>query len=203
MKKPDYFQESLDYLSKKDVKLSILIETHQDFDFGRDKTALESLLGSIVSQQISVKAAASIWQRILGLVGEITTEAILNTGTDKLRACGLSGRKAQYFVNIAQHFQAHSIHNECHWQRRQYSDIYDELIQIKGVGPWTIEMFGMFYLMEPDIFPVKDIGIIRAINQLYSSGEKDLEMGRIVEISNQWRPYRTSASLLLWRSVDN
>ena len=203
MKKPDYFQESLDYLSKKDDKLSILIEIHQDLDFGRDKTALESLLGSITSQQISIKAAASIWQKIINLVGEITTEAILNTGTDKLRTCGLSGRKAQYFVNIAQHFQTHSIHNECHWQCRQYSDIYDELIQIKGVGPWTIEMFGMFYLMEPDIFPLKDIGIIRAINRLYSDGNIELEVSRIIEISNNWKPYRTAASLFLWCSIDN
>jgi DNA-3-methyladenine glycosylase II len=81
--------------------------------------------------------------------------------------------------------------------------VCDELISIKGVGPWTAQMFGMFYLMEPDIFPFKDLGIIRAINQLYSSPDKDLEMREIIDISNQWQPYRTIASLFLWRSVDN
>ncbi|MCS5591582.1 MAG: hypothetical protein NZ775_03540 [Gammaproteobacteria bacterium] len=203
MKKPDYWQKSLDYLCHKDKKLAIIINKYNDCAFSADKSALESLLGSITSQQISVKAAASIWQRVVSLVGEITAPNVINAGADKLRQCGLSGRKAQYFVNIAEHFRAHQVYDKSHWKNRDYSNVYDELIQIKGVGPWTIEMFGMFYLMEKDILPLKDVGIIRAINQLYSGGNKGLEISEIIEISNRWSPYRTIASLFLWRSIDD
>ena len=203
MKKCDYWQESVEYLCKIDEKLASIIESANNLEPSKDKTALESLLGSIVSQQISVKAAASIWQKVTELVGDITTDGIIATGADNLKACGLSGRKADYFINIAQHFRDNNIDEENHWHDRQYSDVYDELIQIKGVGPWTIEMFGMFYLMEQDILPLKDLGIIRAINQLYNESNVELEMTEILNISNKWRPYRTVASLYLWHSVDN
>ena len=203
MKKPDYWYESLDYLCQHDEKLATIIDTHNDYVFSADKSALESLLGSIVSQQISVKAAASIWQRIVDLVGEITASKVIAVGVENLRLCGLSGRKAQYFLNIAEHFHKNQIDDKSYWNNRDYSNIYDELIQIRGIGPWTIEMFAMFFLQEPDILPLKDLGIIRAINRLYSDGNNDLEMSEIIEISNQWQPYRTVVSLFLWRSVDN
>jgi DNA-3-methyladenine glycosylase II len=203
MKKPDYWQESLDYLCNKDEILAIIIEKQNNHAFGKDKSALESLLGSIVSQQISVKAAASIWARITEVVGEITTANLLTVGFDKLRTCGLSNQKAQYFINIAEHFKASKINDASHWQNRDYAGVVEELTSIKGVGPWTAQMFGMFYLLEPDIIPLKDVGIIRAINRLYSDGNIELEVSRIIEISNNWKPYRTVASLFLWRSIDN
>jgi len=203
MKKPDYWQESLDYLCQKDKNMAKIINKHNNDVFSTEKNALESLLGSIVSQQISVKAAASIWGRIVDLVGKITTSNVIAAGVDKLRSCGLSNQKAQYFVNIAEHFKIKKINGTSHWQHRDYSEIVEELTSIKGVGPWTAQMFGMFYLQEKDIFPLKDIGIIRAINRLYSDGVNDLEMSEIIEISNHWKPYRTIASVFLWRSIDN
>jgi len=202
MKKPHYWQESLDYLCNKDEALATVIKNNNDCVLTERKNALESLLGSIVAQQISIKAAASIWGRVVNVVGEITTTNVLKAGFDKLRACGLSNQKAQYFINIAEHFKTHKINDASHWQNRDYSEIVTELTSIKGVGPWTAQMFGMFYLLEPDIFPLKDLGIIRAINQLYSSGDKDLDMSAIINISNQWQPYRTVASLFLWRFID-
>jgi DNA-3-methyladenine glycosylase II len=203
MKKPDYWHESLDYLCSKDEILAKIIKKHNDCVLAARSNALESLLGSIVAQQISVKAAASIWARIANVVGEITTENVLGAGFDQLRACGLSNQKAQYFINIAEHFKANKINDSSHWQNRHYGEIVTELTSIKGVGPWTAQMFGMFYLLQPDIFPLKDLGIIRAINRLYSDGNTDLEMSEIMEISNQWQPYRTVAALFLWCSVDN
>ncbi|MGE4595127.1 MAG: hypothetical protein AAEF23_06405 [Gammaproteobacteria bacterium] len=202
MKKPDYWHESLDYLCNKDEILAKIIKKHNDCVLVARSNALESLLGSIVAQQISVKAAASIWGRIIDVVGEITTANVLEAGFDKLRACGLSNQKTQYFINIAEHFKANKINDASHWQNRDYGEIVTELTSIKGVGPWTAQMFGMFYLLQPDIFPLKDLGIIRAINQLYSSGDKDLEMSEIINISNQWQPYRTVAALFLWRFID-
>ena len=203
MKKPDYWHESLDYLCNKDEKLAKVIKNNNDYVLTARENALESLLGSIVAQQISVKAAASIWARIIDVVGEITTSNVLGAGFDKLRACGLSNQKAQYFINIAEHFKTNKIKDTSHWQNRDYGGIVTELTSIKGVGPWTAQMFGMFYLLEPDILPFKDLGIIRAINQLYSSSDKDLEMSEIIDISNQWQPYRTVAALFLWRFIDN
>jgi len=202
MKKPHYWQESIEYLCNKDEKLAKVINNNNDCVLTARENALESLLGSIVAQQISVKAAASIWQRIVDVVGEITTANVLKAGFDKLRACGLSNQKTQYFINIAEHFKTNKIDDASHWENRNYSVIVTELTSIKGVGPWTAQMFGMFYLLEPDIFPLKDLGIIRAINRLYSDRNTDLEMSEIIEISNQWLPYRTVAALFLWRFID-
>ena len=203
MKKTDYWQESLDYLCNKDKKLAKIIEKNRDYTIINEKSALESLLGSIVSQQISVKAAASIWQKIVTTVGEITPSSVLEIGVENLRLCGLSNQKAQYFVNIAQHFQDHQIIDKSYWDNRDYADVYKELIQIKGVGPWTIDMFGMIYLDEKDIFPLKDLGIVRAIHQLYAKDDCKLNLEQMQKIGDNWRPYRTVASLFLWRSVDD
>ena len=203
MKKPDYWQESIDYLRKKDKKLAKIIDKNKNYSLNSDKNSLESLLRSIVSQQISLKAAASIWQRIINLVDTATAHNILKAGAEELKTCGLSAQKAQYFINIAKHFKKNQINDKLYYSNRSYAEISDELIQIKGIGPWTVEMFAMFFLQEPDIMPLKDLGIIRAINQLYSVDGKDLEMAKIIAISNQWRPYRTVACLFLWLVVDN
>jgi len=99
-------------------------------------------------------------------------------------------------------FIANNIENNAYWEGRNYLSIYEELITIKGIGPWTAEMFGMFHLLEKDIFPLKDVGVIRAMNQLYNNGKK-LEIDRIIEISDTWRPYRSVACWFLWRSIDS
>ena len=85
---------------------------------------------------------------------------------------------------------------------RSYQSIYDELITIKGIGPWTAEMFGMFYLLEKDIFPIKDIGIIRAMNQVYGNEGEALDLNEIIKIADKWKPYRSVACWFLWRSID-
>ena len=84
---------------------------------------------------------------------------------------------------------------------QNYQEIFAELVQIKGIGKWTIEMFAIFYLLEPDIFPVKDLGLIRAINNLYSK-DKPLSAEEIIALAEKWRPYRTAATFFLWRSID-
>ena len=112
-------------------------------------------------------------------------------------------KKAQYIINIAEHFKCHNINNESYWHDREFSNIYDELITNKGIGPWTAEMFGMFYLLERDIFPLNDLGILKAINQLYCVDGVPLTIDQVVAISDLWKPYRTVASWYLWRSIDN
>ena len=203
MKKPEYWQESIDYLSNIDAKLGELINKYSQSTLTTRGDALETLMRSIVGQQISVKAAASVWQKIIDLLDEIKPDNVLLVGFDNLRSCGLSKQKTQYIINIAEHFKSHNIKNESYWHDREFSNIYDELITIKGIGPWTAEMFGMFYLLERDIFPLKDLGILKAINQLYCVDGVPLTIDQVVAISDRWKPYRTVASWYLWRSIDN
>jgi len=203
MKKPEYWQESIDYLSNIDAKLGELINKYSQSTLTTRGDALETLMRSIVGQQISVKAAASVWQKIIDLLDEIKPDNVLLVGFDNLRSCGLSKQKTQYILNIAEHFKSHNINDESYWNDREFSNIYDELITIKGIGPWTAEMFGMFYLLERDIFPLKDLGILKAINQLYCVDGIPLQIDQVVAISDCWKPYRTVASWYLWRSIDN
>ena len=203
MNKPEYWQESIDYLSNIDAKLGELINKYSQSTLTTRGDALETLMRSIVGQQISVKAAASVWQKIIDLLDEIKPDNVLLVGFDNLRSCGLSKQKTQYIINTAEHFKSHKINNESYWHDREFSNIYDELITIKGIGPWTAEMFGMFYLLERDIFPLKDLGILKAINQLYCVDGVPLTIDQVVAISDLWKPYRTVASWYLWRSIDN
>jgi DNA-3-methyladenine glycosylase II len=203
MKKPDYWEESIDFLQNNDKKLAQIINKYSESVLIGRSNPLETLIRSVVGQQISVKAAASVWQKMINLIGELNVDNIFLVDQEELKSCGLSKQKTQYILNIAEHFKAHNINGESYWDNREFSNIYDELITIKGVGPWTVEMFGMFYLLKRDIFPLKDLGIIKAINQLYCVDEVLLTIDQVIAISDRWKPYRTVACWYLWRSIDN
>ena len=202
MTEPKYWQESKAFLSNVDPDLSKLFLRYADYNISSRGEALETLLRSIVGQQISVQAAASVWGKLANKIGKIKPENVLLLSFEDLRTCGLSKQKAQYIINICDHFMSFSIKDHSYWECRSFESVYQELITIKGVGPWTAEMFGMFYLLEPDIFPIKDIGIIRAMNQIYGEG-KTLSKDKIIEISEQWKPYRSVACWFLWKSIDS
>jgi DNA-3-methyladenine glycosylase II len=203
MKKPDYWEESIDFLQNNDKKLAQIINKYSESVLIGRSNPLETLIRSVVGQQISVKAAASVWQKMINLIGELNVDNIFLVDQEELKSCGLSKQKTQYILNIAEHFKAHNINGESYWDNREFSNIYDELITIKGVGPWTVEMFGMFYLLKRDIFPLKDLGIIKAINQLYCVDGAPLTTDQVIAISDRWKPYRTVACWYLWRSIDN
>ena len=203
MTNPNYWQESIEYLTKTDPQLAKILKQYSQYSITSRGEALETLLRSIVGQQISVKAAASVWKKLTNLVGSIKSENILSASSENLKSCGLSKQKTQYIINIAEHFKANDIANHSYWKGRTYLNIYDELITIKGIGPWTAEMFGMFYLLEKDIFPIKDVGIIRAMNRLYGNNNKVLDLDEIIKISDAWKPYRSVACWFLWRSIDS
>jgi len=203
MKKPNYWQESIDFLQNKDEKLAKIIKKYSESALIGSENSLETLIRSVVGQQISVKAAASVWQKMDSLIGKLSADNVLSVNKEKLKSCGLSHQKTQYILNIANHYKIHHIDDEFYWNDREFSNIYDELISIKGIGPWTVEMFGMFYLLEKDIFPIKDLGIIKAINKIYSVDEEALKLDQIITISDRWKPYRTVACWYLWRSIDN
>ena len=202
MSLPTYWQQSKEFLTHTDPKLAKLILEHQQYSISSRGEALETLLRSIVGQQISVQAAASVWGKLEKKIGKIKSENVILMSFEELKSCGLSKQKVQYIINICNHFINFSIKDHLYWENRSFESIYDELITIKGVGPWTAEMFGMFYLLEKDIFPIKDIGIIRAMNQIYGEG-KPLSLEKIIAISETWRPYRSVACWFLWRSIDS
>ena len=202
MKNPDYWQDSLQYLTSADKTLGDVISQHKDYSITSRGEAYETLLRAIVGQQISVKAAASVWNKIVDLIKIIEPNKVLSTSKEKLKLCGLSKQKTQYILNISEHFKINNIIDDTYWEERTYLSVYEELITIKGIGPWTAEMFGMFYLLEKDIFPLKDVGILIAMYQLYNNGER-IDIDKIVKISDTWKPYRSVACWFLWRSIDS
>jgi len=202
MSNPYYWQESIDYLTKIDPQLSKIFKEYSEYGISSRGEALETLMRSIVGQQISIQAAASVWSKLAKLIGNINPDMVLSASFEDLKSCGLSKQKTQYIINIAEHFKTKKITNHSYWNERSYQTIYDELITIKGIGPWTAEMFGMFYLLEKDIFPIKDIGIIRAMNQVYGNEGEALDLNEIIKIADKWKPYRSVACWFLWRSID-
>ena len=202
MKNPAYWQDSLQYLTSADKTLGDVISQHKDYSITARGEAYETLLRAIVGQQISVKAAASVWNKIIDLIKIIDPNKVLSTSKEKLKLCGLSKQKTQYILNISEHFKINNIIDDTYWENRTYLSVYEELITIKGIGPWTAEMFGMFYLLEKDIFPLKDVGILRAMYQLYNNGER-IDIDKIVKISDTWKPYGSVACWFLWRSIDS
>ena len=203
MSNPYYWQESIEYLTKTDPKLGKLFKQYSNYGISSRGEALETLMRSIVGQQISIQAAASVWSKLAKLIGNINPDKVLSASFEDLKSCGLSKQKTQYIINIAEHFKTKKITNHSYWNERSYQTIYDELITIKGIGPWTAEMFGMFYLLEKDIFPIKDIGIIRAMNQVYGNEGEALDLNEIIKIADKWKPYRSVACWFLWRSIDS
>ena len=172
------------------------IETHNDI-YG-------DLLGSIVSQQLSVKAAATIESRFLDLFPDRNPlpERVLAMDVEVLRGCGLSYQKANYIRNIATYW----IENQADkkdWMQTSDDDIISELTKIKGVGKWTVQMILMFRLNRLDIFPIDDLGIRQGMVKLYSVEETGKELiKRLHEIAEPWRPYRTIACRHIWKWKD-
>ena len=199
--KPDYWDEAKTYLSGKDEVMAKIIATYPEPEtLRRTSDSFTALVRSIVGQQLSVKAADKIWQRTVECLGEVKPSALDKASDDELRACGLSWQKIKYIRNIAAFFQSRKI-TEKYWQSRSYEDTFKELLEIKGVGPWTIEMFGIFYLMEPDIFPISDLGVLKAVNLSYFN-QDSYDVPKIKSLSLSWAPFRTVATWYLWRTLD-
>lgn len=158
------------------------------------------LLNSIVSQQLSVKAAETIFTRFCLLFPENypSPELLLVTDPDQLRAAGLSRQKASYLQNVAAYALENNI-DSIEWEHYDDMEIIQMLTKIKGVGRWTVEMILMFTLGRPDVFPKDDLGIQQAIFRLYNlnTSGKDL-LREMTEIAESWRPYRTVACRYLW-----
>jgi DNA-3-methyladenine glycosylase II len=187
-----------------DPKLAQVIQSTDYYEWNAGGSVYTDLIGSIISQQISVRAAATIQARFLGLFGQGYPEAeqVLVLSEAQLREVGLSRQKAAYIRHIAEFFQRENL-ILYDWSGHTDEDIIRQLTQIKGVGRWTVEMILMFTLNRPDVFPIDDLGIRNAMIRLYELPESGKALReRLLQIAEPWRPWRTHACRYLWQWKD-
>ncbi len=197
---PDYWAQAKQQLSAVDSVLAGFISRYDGEVLVTRGDLFFTLLRSIVGQQISGKAAAAIWDRVVSLVGEVTPQHVLAHPFDELRACGLSNSKTHYIVGISEAFQ--SGFAERAWDDLSDEQVVAKLCELKGVGVWTAEMILIFTFLRPDVFPVGDLGVVRGIEGLYNDGE-ELTKAELLDLAEGWRPWRTVATWYLWRSLDS
>jgi DNA-3-methyladenine glycosylase II len=164
----------------------------------RQFTPFETLAGSIIAQQLSVKAADTIEKRVLTLIGSETLKpaAILSVSPEDLRACGLSNAKAKYIRALAEKTEAGELDFEAMVTEPDNEVVVKALTVLPGIGRWTAEMFLIFGLKRPDVLALGDVGLQRAARLLYGENKTLAEVGEI------WRPHRSTASWYLWRHLD-
>ncbi|MEI6380129.1 MAG: DNA-3-methyladenine glycosylase 2 family protein [Cyanobacteriota bacterium ELA615] len=192
---PPYWQKAKLHLAQRDPKMDKLIDSYPDECLINYHNPFYTLTRAIVGQQISVKAADKIWQRVESLI--ISPESFLEIESQQLRQLGLSHQKVNYLTNIAQSFVDRSLTPEL-WHSMSEQDITNQLLAIKGIGRWTAEMFLIFHLHSPNILPLSDLGLLNAIKLHYQLTNKE----EILKLSQLWDPYCTVATWYLWRSLD-
>jgi DNA-3-methyladenine glycosylase II len=196
---PEWWSSAKLELANKDVLLKSLIEEFEEPRLSSRGDLFATLIKSIVGQQISVIAASAVWSRLFDLVGEVNPESILAKTHEELRQVGLSNRKVEYIVGIAEAWTEGL--GEIDWEQMSDEEVVQELVKLRGVGRWTVQMLLIFALLRQDVFPIDDIGLIRGMEKLYNSG-KPLETSELNEISEKWIPYRTMGVWYIWRSID-
>jgi DNA-3-methyladenine glycosylase II len=201
---PEYWDDACKHLGKRDRVMRKLIPKFGEARLQSRGDAFTTLARSIVGQQISVKAAQSVWNRFVEALGtpstRITPKAVLGAEVAALRGAGLSARKSEYLVDLAHHFEDGSVHVR-QWQQMEDETIIEELVAIRGIGRWTAEMFLIFHLMRPDVLPLDDLGLLKGISVNYFSGEP-VSRAEAREVGDAWAPFRSVATWYIWRSLD-
>lgn len=180
-----------------DPDLGPLVDEHGELSLDPADDPFERLVVSIVRQQVSMDAAAAIRERLFDAV-DVTPEGVAGADPEVLRDAGLSSQKTDYVRNVADAFREHDWDRES-FERLSDDEVRAELTSITGVGDWTAEMFLMFGLDREDVFPVGDLGIRKGMQSLYGEGTTRAEMR---DIATRWRPYRSYASLYVWRAYE-
>ena len=209
-KTPKYWNQACRELSKKDKKLAHLISKYTNLKIQSNGDPFTTLTRAIVGQQISVAAAESIWQKLYCVISDDNKKnqkIILIEPLEflknyyRLNSVGLSTRKRRYIYKLAQHFVDNGEFSE---QLLKMNDecVDNTLISFSGIGIWTVNMFKIFCLMQPDIFPEKDLGLKNAIIKTYNIKNDDRQLENIIQLSEKWKPWRTVATWYLWCSID-
>lgn len=196
---PPYWQQATRELSACDGVLKSLIARYPEISLRSRGDAFSTLARSIAGQQISVKASEAVWQRLLACVA-VTPDVIADTAPEILRACGFSLRKVEYLRDLASKFVDGSLHPGL-WDGMDDEAVIVELCRVRGIGRWTAEMFLMFYLLRPDVLPLDDIGLQKAMATHYREGVPLNKIG-MHALAEAWRPWRSVATWYMWRSLD-
>ena len=194
--KPEYWERAKRAL-RKDPVMAAIMRQHPGVYMTVRGEPFMTLARAICGQQISVKAAQSVWDRVVVCCGAVTPEKVLARKRTELRACGLSDRKTEYIADLAQHFADGRIHAR-DWPGMSDEEIIAELTDVRGIGRWTAEMFLMFNLLRPDVFPLDDLGLQKGIRVAY----RKTSVKAMKKLGETWRPWRSVATWYLWRSLD-
>ena len=192
---PTWWDEAHAFLLEDELLGSVVKRYGSNGITSRDDL-FQTLIRSIVGQQISVLAADAIWGRLVEHLGEVTPDAVLATDQPSIAACGVTRPKASYIHGLAEN--AADLLNQP-WSEMTDEAIMKHLVKFRGIGPWTAEMLLMFHFLRPDVFSLGDIGLIRGTQRLVPEAETREQVG---EIAERWRPYRTAAAWYLWRILD-
>jgi DNA-3-methyladenine glycosylase II len=198
--RPAYWDKACADLVKRDRILKKLIPKFGPVHLLSRGDPFVTLARSVVGQQISVASAQAVWAKVEAACPKLVPQQFIKLGQDKLTACGLSKRKAEYVLDLAQHFVSGALHVG-KWTSMEDEAVIAELTQIRGIGRWTAEMFLIFNLSRPDVLPLDDLGLIRAISVNYFSGEP-VTRSEAREVAANWEPWRTVATWYMWRSLD-
>ncbi|MBL9017160.1 MAG: DNA-3-methyladenine glycosylase 2 family protein [Myxococcales bacterium] len=197
------WSEALAHLRSSDPRLSPLIDRHGHPTIAPRKNPVQSLARAIVSQQLSGKAADTIWGRFLAIYPRAAfpgPAAILETPNERLRGAGLSGAKAAAIKDLARHVLEKKV-VPARLPKLSDEEVSAMLLPVRGIGPWSVDMFLMFFLARPDVLPVGDLGIRKGMQKHFGL-RKLPEPKRMLELAAPWRPYRTIASWYMWRLLE-
>ncbi|OJZ18052.1 MAG: DNA-3-methyladenine glycosylase [Thiobacillus sp. 65-29] len=197
---PAYWSTACAELAAADPVMAALIAAYPDCVLGTRGDPFETLARAIVGQQISVKAADSIWARFTATVDAVTPQRLASHDPQTLAACGLSRRKAEYLIDLAGHFADGRI-VPARWKKMDDEAVIAELVDVRGIGRWTAEMFLIFNLRRPDVWPVDDVGLQKAVARHYLDGVRPTPKS-LRQLGERHAPWRTVATWYLWRSLD-
>jgi DNA-3-methyladenine glycosylase II len=197
---PDYWKRACRELSARDPVMKEIIAGYRGQTLACRGDAFHTLARSIVGQQISVKAADTVWRRLTEAIGDPAPDAIAASTAIRLQRCGLSARKAEYLQSLAKGFLDGSVRAQ-DWHALEDEALIRELVKLRGIGRWSAEMFLMFHLLRPDVLPLADLGLQRAI-RLHYNRERPVSLRRMQSIAGHWRPWRSVATWYLWRTLD-
>jgi DNA-3-methyladenine glycosylase II len=204
--KPPYWDSATRALGRRDPVLRRLIRAYPGIHLQRRSDPFTTLARAIVGQQISVRAAQTIWDRFAAATGgsgepvRVDAARVGRTRMPTLRRCGLSERKAEYVRDLARHFVT-GVLDPTEWPALDDEALIERLVDVKGIGRWTAEMFLIFHELRADVLPVDDIGLQRAIALHYGDGARPTTAA-MRALAAPWQPYRSVATWYLWRSLD-
>jgi len=197
---PAYWQQACEALSADDACMAGLISRFDGSVLKTRGAPFETLLRAIVGQQISLAAADTVWRRLMLVIDPARPGSVLSAGTDALRQAGLSARKVEYVCDLARFFASGRI-DPAALMRLDDEAVIESLTAVRGIGRWSAEMFLIFNLQRPDVWPVDDVGLQKALARLYCQGERQ-PPATLRTLGERWKPWRSVACWYLWRSLD-